>query len=207
LAQRAVSLLPARFGSRLLEYTSSRAHDWARTSWFVLPSDLAGFIRLNVKGREALGIVDPGAESRRLEDRLIELFSQLTDLDGRPIVADVERTDDTVAASDPMRRYLPDLLVNWSAIKAGETTGLKLGGREIMHWMPGEPHDSGRSGNHATEGWYSAIGPGIDRASDMTLRDIDGIIPAIYEWLGERPPERFNGIPLLCQGRSSRAES
>jgi predicted AlkP superfamily phosphohydrolase/phosphomutase len=196
-AQSAVSLLPARFGSRLLELTSSRAHDWACTPWFVLPSDLAGFVRLNVKGREARGIVNPGAESRRLEDGLIELFSHLTDLDGRSIVADVERTDDTVAVSDPMRRYLPDLFINWSAVKAGETAGIRLGGREIMRWLPGEPHDSGRSGNHATEGWYSVIAPGIERGSDMTLRDVDWIVPAIYKWLGEIPPERFNCMPLL----------
>ncbi len=196
-AQRAVSMLPSRFGGKLLEFTSARMHDWPRTPWFVLPSDLAGFIRLNVKGREARGNLNPGAETRALEDRLIEILSQLTDLDGRRIVGELERTDDSVAGTDPLRRYLPDLLVNWSSVSAAETAGLRLGGKELIRWVPGQAHDSGRSGNHATEGWYAAIGPGITRTSNPELRDIDGIVPTIYQWLGEQLPPQFSGAAMF----------
>jgi predicted AlkP superfamily phosphohydrolase/phosphomutase len=180
-----------------LEFTSARMHDWPHTPWFVLPSDLAGFIRLNVKGREARGILSPGTEVRAMEDHLIGILSQVTDLEGRRIVGELERTDDLIAANDPLRRYLPDLLVNWSTISAGETAGLRLGDSELLRWQPGQPHDSGRSGNHATEGWYAAIGPGIPRAIDTELREIDGIVPAIYQWLGERPPPQFTGEAIF----------
>ncbi len=198
LLQRASGSFPESFGNRVLEFTSAHMHDWPHTSWFALPSDLAGFIRLNVQGRESRGILKPGTESRAVEDRLIDAFSRLTDLDGRSVVGDVERTDDIVPADHPMRRLLPDLLLNWGAIKACETAGLRLGGDELVRWRPGQPNDSGRSGNHATEGWYSAMGPGTQAGFDGTLREIDGIVPLVYQWLGEKPPGQFDGKPIIA---------
>lgn len=194
-ARRALGLVPARLNDRLLEFTSSRMHDWRHTPWFVLPSDLAGFLRLNVIGREAAGILAPGREARAVEDQLVEMFTQLTDAQGCRIADDVERTDDWVDAADPLRRGLPDVLVNWGALKASETASLLLGGKEILRWQPGQPNDSGRSGNHATQGWFAAVGPGLAAGTEDAIHDIDGIVPAVYRWLGLEPPPRFNGEP------------
>ena len=196
LGQRFVELLPQRLGDRLLEFTSARMHDWRHTQWFVLPSDLSGFIRINLQGREAQGIVAPGAQALAVEDLVAEMFSRIEDLEGRPIVAGVERTNESIAATDRFRRYLPDLLLNWNPIKASETTGLRLNGREIAHWPAGKPFSSGRSGNHVTEGWFAASGRGLLSGSDATLHDIDGIVPSVYRWLGLEPPARFVGAPL-----------
>ena len=194
--QHAVDLLPGRLGNQLLEFASARKHDWERTPWFVLPSDLSGFLRLNLQGREARGIVAPGKQANAVEDMLIEAFSQIEDLEGRRIVAGIERVNDLVMATDEFRRYLPDLLLNWSAIRTTETAGLRLGGREIARWPSGRPFDSGRSGNHATEGWFAAIGPGLSQRCDAVLHDIDGIVPSVYQWLGLVPPPRFVGKAL-----------
>ncbi len=194
--QRAVEFLPGRLGNRVLEFTSGRMYDWRNTPWFVLPSDLAGFIRLNLQGREARGIVTPGPQSRSVEDGLIEAFSRIEDLEGRPIVAKMERVDDSIAAADRFRRVLPDLLINWNPIKASETTGLRLNGQEIARWPSGQPFSSGRSGNHATEGWFAAIGPGLSRHTDPDLHDIDALIPSVYRWLGLEPPQGFVGKAL-----------
>ena len=194
--QHAVDLLPGRIGNRLLEFTSARKHDWQRTPWFVLPSDLSGFLRLNLEGREARGIVTAGEQARSVEDMLIEAFSRIEDLEGRPIVATIERVNDLVAATDRFRRYLPDLLLNWNPIKSSDTAGLRLDGREIARWPLGRPFDSGRSGNHATEGWFAAIGPGLSQRCDLVLHDIDGIVPSVYRWLGLEPPPRFAGKAL-----------
>jgi predicted AlkP superfamily phosphohydrolase/phosphomutase len=194
--QRAVDLLPARFGDRVLEFTSARKHNWQRTPWFVLPSDVSGFLRLNLQGREARGIVPPGEEARAIEDMLIGVFSRIEDLEGRPIVAAIERVNDLVSATDRFRRYLPDLLLNWNPIKMSATSGLRLNGREIARWAFGRPFASGRSGNHATEGWFAAIGPGLSRHTDPVLHDIDAIVPSAYQWLGLEPPRRFVGKSL-----------
>ena len=194
--QRAVDLLPAWFGNRVLEFTSARKHDWQRTPWFVLPSDLSGFLRLNLQGREARGIVTPGEQAISVEDMLIDAFSRIEDLEGRRIVGKIERVDDLIAATDRFRRNLPDLLLNWNPIKTSDTAGLRLGGREIARWPSGQPFDSGRSGNHATEGWFAAIGPGLSQRCDPVLHDIDGIVPSVYRWLGLEPPPRFVGKAL-----------
>jgi len=198
VAQRALGLLPERLSGLLLEFTSARMHDWQRTPWFVLPSDLAGFLRLNVRGREAQGILAPGREARAVEDRLIEQFAALTDLEGRRIAGDIERVDDIVRADDPYRHLLPDVLVNWGAVRAGETSGLRLGGQDILRWDPGMPNDSGRSGNHATEGWFAAIGPDLEAGRDAALHDIDGLVPTLYGWLGLESPASFDGVPPVC---------
>ncbi len=194
--QRAVEMLPGGLGNRLLEFTSARMHDWRHTPWFVLPSDLAGFLRLNLQGREARGIVKPGAQARSVEDGLIESFSRIEDLEGRPIVAKIERVDDSIAAADPFRRYLPDLLLNWNPVRASETAGLRLDGAEIARWPSGQAFSSGRSGNHATEGWFAAIGPGLSRHADSIPHDIDALVPSLYRWLGLEPPARFVGRAL-----------
>ena len=112
---------------------------------------------------------------------LIEKFSQIEDLEGRPIVAKIERVNDMVAATDRFRRYLPDFLLNWNPVKTNETAGLRLNGHEIARWPSGQPFDSGRSGNHATEGWFAAIGR-VFRRNDqsymtsmaLSLRSIGG---------------------------------
>jgi predicted AlkP superfamily phosphohydrolase/phosphomutase len=194
-AQRALNMLPPRFTRPLLEYASARMQDWSRTPWFVLPSDLAGFVRLNVKGRETRGILHAGVETRAVEDGLIEIFGEMSDLDGRSVVGELERMDDWIAATDPRRRHLPDLLVNWGTVSSSETSGLRLAGRELVRWERGQPHDSGRSGNHATEGWCAAIGPGIAPGWDATVHEIDGLVPQIYRWLGETPPPQFQASP------------
>ncbi len=196
VVQRGLDLLPTRLANRVLEFTSARKHDWQRTPWFVLPSDVSGFLRLNLQGREARGIVAQGEEARALEDRLIEAFSQIEDLNGRPIVAKIERVNELVAESDRFRRYLPDLLLNWNSIKSNETAGLRLNGRRIARWPSGQPFDSGRSGNHATEGWFAAVGPGLSRQTDPVLHDIDAIVPTVYGWLGLEPPPQIVGKAL-----------
>lgn len=199
-AQRAAGLAPYWLNSRLLEYTSARMHDWRRTPWFALPSDLAGFLRLNVRGRESRGILHAGVETRETENRLVEMFAQLTDLDGRPVVAQIERMDEFVDSSNRFRRYLPDLLLSWDSLKASDTGGVRLGACELMRWMPGEFNNSGRSGNHVTDGWYSVIGPGIEPVGDERPRDINGIVPTIYQWMGVAPPNPFRHEPLIPNG-------
>lgn len=191
--QWGVDQLPGAWQHRLLEFTSARLHDWDRTRWFVLPSDLSGFVRLNLAGREAKGIVPPGPQADSLLDELANRFLSLEDLDGRRIVAGVEVTRDFVDGKDRFRRYLPDLLLLWSSISASDTAGLRLNGREIARWPPGQRFDSGRSGNHTPEGWFAAAGPGLLPGRDETIHDISVLVPAVYRWLGLQAPTQMVG--------------
>jgi predicted AlkP superfamily phosphohydrolase/phosphomutase len=85
-------------------------YDWARTTAFVLPTDQHGWVRVNLRGREARGIVEPGRYDEVC--RRVETMLRATRLaDGRPLVRAVVRTADdapTAAVS-----FLPDLVVHW----------------------------------------------------------------------------------------------
>lgn len=196
LAQRATAHLPDRLSNRLLEFTSSRSYDWKRTPWFTLPSDLFGFLRLNIAGRERDGIVAPGHQSAALEAELIDGFMQIEDFKGRKIVASVERTDDSIPEGDQLRRYLPDLLLLWDRFSANDTAGLRLHGRDLVRWEPGRHYASGRSGNHVPEGWFSAMGPGIKAGFDGTLHEVNQLVPSIYKLLNLNPPAQFVGSAI-----------
>src|SRR5262249_21954619 len=87
--------------------------DWTRTRAIAVPGDFFGFVRLNLRGRERNGIVEPGVQA---EELLAEISNGLTTFrhaDGRPCVADVERVPESIRRG----RYgdrLPDLVVRWS---------------------------------------------------------------------------------------------
>ena len=62
-------LLPTRLRDKLAQRVDTAAIDWSRTRAFCLPTDLEGCIRINLKGREPQGIVEPGAEYEALLPR------------------------------------------------------------------------------------------------------------------------------------------
>jgi predicted AlkP superfamily phosphohydrolase/phosphomutase len=106
LYHRAVSYRARR---RLARPTAIPPHDWSRTRAFCLPTDQHGYIRINLAGREAKGIVperDYGATCDRLEDALRTLKSA----DGEPLVEGVLRPAEE-GGSPP--EHLPDLVVDW----------------------------------------------------------------------------------------------
>jgi predicted AlkP superfamily phosphohydrolase/phosphomutase len=85
-------------------------YDWARTAAFALPTDQHGWVRVNLRGREAQGIVEPAGYDdlcRRLEAMLRGARLE----DGRPLVRATVRTaeDGAAAVASP----LPDLVVHW----------------------------------------------------------------------------------------------
>ena len=86
------------------------AYDWSRTTAFSLPTDQHGWVRVNLRGREAQGIVEP-ARYDDVCERLERALREARLVDGRPIVRAVIRTADdaATAAASP----LPDLVVHW----------------------------------------------------------------------------------------------
>jgi predicted AlkP superfamily phosphohydrolase/phosphomutase len=104
LVPRAMTLEVARSGL-------TPRYDWARTRAFPLPTDQHGWIRVNLAGREAEGIVPParyGATCAEIE----VLLGDLRTGDGEPVVHRVIRTAGDDPATAPAR--LPDLIVHWA---------------------------------------------------------------------------------------------
>jgi predicted AlkP superfamily phosphohydrolase/phosphomutase len=121
------------------------AYDWSRTTAISLPTDQHGWIRVNLRGREARGSVEP-EQYDALCQRVEEALRAATRIDGKPIVRAVSRTtaDAGMAVSTP----LPDLVVHWD-----DTTfdsPLRLAEPRLVAFAVGRKF----MGQHAFEGFY-----------------------------------------------------
>lgn len=196
LLRQVTMRLPATVNHALVPIWSRNMLDWSQTRFFALPLDLNGYIRINVEGRDARGIVKPGEELETLMDELTEDLLAITDLrDGRPVVAAVDRVDDIVGPDAPRRRVLPDLIARWSDSYSSGSSGVRTPYGEVR-WDPEAPLPSGRSGNHVQGGWLVARGPGISRRTLSEPLDTLDLAPTLLEWLGADAPEYLHGSPI-----------
>jgi predicted AlkP superfamily phosphohydrolase/phosphomutase len=149
---------------RLAQTTMLPPYDWSRTRAFSLPSDQHGWIRINLSGREIHGVVSSD-DYLKVCDELESLLLGLSDLEGNPLVTDVQRTSRTVEEARISR--LPDLIGHWddpafkSALRikgfdfVSEATGTKFTGQHAKIdscFQVGPPKISG------WEGWFTSAG-------------------------------------------------
>ena len=158
LRGRITQTLGPRLSREIMARTSVAGVDWGKTKAFVLPSDHNGQIRLNVRGRERDGIVDPG-EAAELCDRIAAGLLSFRDLDGAPAIAGVDRREDIVAEDAPARALLPDLLVRWEETPSANLEAVVSPdfGRIERSGL-----GSGRAGGHTADAWALLL-PGRSR--------------------------------------------
>jgi predicted AlkP superfamily phosphohydrolase/phosphomutase len=94
---------------KLAQPTMIASYDWASTRALALPTDQHGYVRLNVMGREALGIVRPEDYERTLDELEGSLRAARTTA-GAPLVRDLVRLG---AAPEDVHPQLADLVVHW----------------------------------------------------------------------------------------------
>jgi len=138
--------------------TSVAGVNWSKTKAFVLPSDHNGQIRLNVRGRERDGIVDPG-EAGKLCDRIAAGLLSFRDLDSAPAIAGVDRVEDIVPEDAPARALLPDLLVRWEETPSADVEAVVS---PEFGRIERSGQGSGRAGGHTADAWALLV-PGRSR--------------------------------------------
>jgi predicted AlkP superfamily phosphohydrolase/phosphomutase len=164
--RRAVSKrIPRVLQDRLMTAWATGGIDWQKTPAFCCRADLQGYVRLNLKGREAQGCVEPGPEAEALVARIREGLMSFRDADtGKPLIDDVVPAED-VLPPGPVRDRIPDLFVMWretsqAGLRAVQSDSLGT----IRRAAPGEGNGpNGRSGNHRPEGILIAAGRGIPK--------------------------------------------
>lgn len=166
LRARVASALPDRVALEVATRVELRGTDWSRTRAFAVPTDTSGLVRLNLRGRERDGIVDPA----EVEALLAEIRAGLLDFgfeDGAPAAAEVLVTSEKFGGGE-RSRLLPDLVVRWSdrPARRGEVLHSPRFGT-IRRDGPG----SGRSGNHADGGWALVL-PGAGRFVERPSHDV-----------------------------------
>jgi predicted AlkP superfamily phosphohydrolase/phosphomutase len=169
--------------------------DWRATRAFPLPMDHAGYVRVNLRGREPEGIVAP-EEYRPLCDEIADGFLGFRDaVSGKAIVRQVHRLDDLAPPGAPARDRLPDLVIEWSDVPPGAAPVIRSERLGELTWRsPQLP--SGRSGNHGGDGWFVAAGPGIEAGAAAAVHPIVDLVPTLYRWLGHEPDPALAGQPI-----------
>jgi predicted AlkP superfamily phosphohydrolase/phosphomutase len=152
-------------------------HDWTGQRWFLAPNNTVyGGVRINVRGREAGGVVAAGSEYERVCEQLAEDLLELVNVDtGEPVVKRVSRTEDHYRRDHV--DALPDLLLDWNHERPVETIWSAKTG--LIHGR----YDLWRSGDHRLDGLLLARGPGLDRGEMPSLRSID-LGPTVAARLG-----------------------
>jgi predicted AlkP superfamily phosphohydrolase/phosphomutase len=202
--RRRLRRLVPRATRNLLALLSQPRFEWSTTRFFPVDMDLAGYVRVNLKGREARGIVGDGDEYDELCHHLTTSLESFRDLaTGAPIVRAVHRRDELAPEETPYRSLLPDLVVEWSGVSAVSSSGVTSPAHGDIRWPDGGRLPSGRSGNHRGEGWFVAAGPGLPTGPEDARRDIVDLVPTVLRWLDAAHPPGFQGepIPSLCSGR------
>jgi predicted AlkP superfamily phosphohydrolase/phosphomutase len=183
----------ARAARELTARLSTSGIDWSTTKAFLLPSDEKGQIRLNLRGRERDGIVDP-AEADALMTEIAEGLMTFEDLGGGAAVTGVDRTADLF----PGRRsdLLPDLIVRWSDSPSARIAGVRSERFGETRRRGGA--GTGRNGSHTENAWALVL-PGASSARTpsrpASVTDLAATVGAVLG-IDDAPP----GEPLLEPG-------
>ncbi len=138
-------------------------NDWSTSAALSLFADLHGYIRINRRGREAAGVVEPGAPFDALCGRIAEGLGSFVDADtGAPVVALVARAI-RCCPGVGHGGGLPDLIVRWSDAPAAGHRAVRSAALGAVAWPTPGRNPEGRSGNHRPEGFLIAAGPGVAR--------------------------------------------
>lgn len=169
---------------------------WAEMRAFALPSLYDGRIRVNLRGREAMGMVGL-ADYEHVCDEIEALVRDCVDpRTGEAVVEDVERPG---AGRDPLAlgAATADLVVVWQ--------GCALALDHPVHGLVG-PVPFRRTGGHTGPyGFASVSGPGIVPGDHGIASSFD-VAPTIVDLLGAPPVEGISGQSVLglLQGAPSR---
>jgi predicted AlkP superfamily phosphohydrolase/phosphomutase len=197
LVRQVTRRIPTAWNHALVPLWSRRMHDWPNTRYFVLPMDYNGYIRLNLKGRERQGCVDPGEADRVIAEVDAALRSFRDIETGKPVIRGIIKVDELVSPTAPRRRFLPDLVVLWDPPgPVGASSGVVSDQFGEIRWPIGQKLASGRSGNHTAHGWFVAQGPGIPPGPSGRTYDTADLMPTVFRWLGAPQPTHFAGRPI-----------
>jgi predicted AlkP superfamily phosphohydrolase/phosphomutase len=164
--------------------------DWSRTRAYAMG---LGQIYFNLRGREAKGIVSPGAEATRLAEELSAKLLTLEDPDdGSSIVRAVYKRDEV---------YTGEYLHNASELQVGMEEGYRVSWQTTLGGSPqGIVYDNMRkwSGDHGGYDFATTAGVLISnrRASRAEASIID-IAPTVLKFFGLQIPADIDGKPLF----------
>lgn len=171
---------------------------WPEMKAFALPAFTNGHIRINLKGRDRDGVVEP-SEYDALCDELAEILHELIDArTGNKIVKQVVKTRTTPLDNDPK---LPDadIVVLWQEPMTDVVDSPKLGRvGPLTHC---------RAGGHKGQGFLLGKGPDIPTGFNLPAGEAVDLAPTILNLMDAEIPEYLDGKALIKSSVTSSAYS
>ena len=186
--QRAISdRLPDAFHGRMLSREWLGGTDWSSTTVFPIPSYFLGFLRVNLRGREPQGVVEPGSDYRQLLERVEADLKCLTDpVSGRSAIRFIARTVDHYNIEP--HESLPDIFFDWAPApypkRCVEHPRTVLEQKDLFF---------NRSTRHDLCGFFAAAGPGITGGRRIANLSVLDIAPTCLRLMGQMVPESMQG--------------
>jgi predicted AlkP superfamily phosphohydrolase/phosphomutase len=189
--------LPRGLQDRLTGFWRTGGKDWSHTKAFALVPDLQGFIRINLRGREARGVVGPGAEYDALCARIIAGLMQFVDADSGQALVREATTMRALFPAAASLDHLPDIVVNWTKTPCASHRCIDSPFGSIRWPTPGRNFD-GRSGNHSARGFLLLAGAGVPPGTVLPDIDIVDLAPTLYRLFGLPKPAHMHGTSFLA---------
>ncbi|HMA54007.1 MAG TPA: alkaline phosphatase family protein, partial [Acidobacteriota bacterium] len=171
--------------------------DWTKTRAYGLG---LGGLYLNLKGREAKGVVEPGAEAAALKAELGRKLAALKDGPNGPAAITHVYDRDAVYAG-PFKENAPDLIIGYNEGYRASWDGVT----GIVNRIVIEDNIKAWSGDHCID---PALVPGV-LFSNLKLKRTDpsimDVAPTVLELFGIAPPTPMDGRGLVDVGALSGA--
>lgn len=175
---------------RVSDIARDLAVDFSRTRACVMHAGMAGFVYINLQGRQPTGIV-PQDQYEALRDELTERFlgeeCRTTDPNGNSIQLfdAVHKPEELYQCSREEQPWLPDLILT---PRDSLAVIRKIRGGRPVQWLPYRRLE----GTHRPDGIILATGPGIAHRTDIRAHIVD-CAPTILAALGLRIPDDMEG--------------
>jgi predicted AlkP superfamily phosphohydrolase/phosphomutase len=167
--------------------------DWERTKAFSYGT--FGNIVVNVRGREAEGLVEPGEEYEAVCDDLSARLLELRSPEGEKIVRSVHRREELFHG--PYLDKVPDLLVEFADYAWLGKGNMKSRADTIWDRIEIEPGSAvSYVGSHRHEGIIALEGPSVAQGVQISAQIVD-VAPTLLYLLGRPVPSDLEGRVLV----------
>jgi predicted AlkP superfamily phosphohydrolase/phosphomutase len=190
LQLRIKALFPRALQERIHAFGYTGRRRWKNARAFAVPNNIAvGAIRINLKGRDGFGCVEPGPPYESLCREIAGAMRELRDPEsGRRVAREVTITREAFAG--PYLDLLPDITVAWDQSFAWtQVQSPQLGTLSVE--APDAP-----SGSHTPYGFVILNGPGIAADRVVTGYTTYDIAPTVLSLAGFAPGGDLEGRPI-----------
>lgn len=165
-----------------------------------VPNNTIGAIRLNLKGREPFGCVEPGADAAQVMRTLRAALLALTQpSSGQPIISEVVTADEVFGPAH--HPDVPDLIVRFRQdLGLLDTCESAAAGR--VH-VPVGSRWGRRTGDHSPRSAVWMSGDGCTPGAVCEPGTLLDVAPTILQALGCEPPAFLDGHPLRSRATVS----